>query len=593
MRKNNKGFTLVELLLVIALLAAIVAISIPAVAQITDNSKRKAFYLYALNLVTKATNHYVAAYQDLEQIKFDEYSKADCIVYDIKEDLEIENTGNYEGWVKIIRNQKPASEVDSKLASITFSLPEPSEADKEAYYERNGKYQDGILYPKYCISKNGSCTPTDDWHSINIQEYQYNFTINKVINKGETLCANYQGLVGNELKTVATNCMSYENALVLPTDYTYDVIVSFKDNSYAIEDLNMRNMDEKKFNVALEEYINRSGIQPKQRLEIHEPTCDGTIGKTIGTVEEKVTETTVITTKEAPEEILLSSLNVQGYDIGFNAGQLTYSLQVPNTITSLNVTAVPMISSTKVTITGQKDFSIGQNRINIYLEGANGNTNRYVIYVNRLNSNTTRTSVSTTTTTRSTRSTGTVVYTTREITTAQGAPDPTLPESNAQLEFLTISKHQDFEFSPDIYYYDVKIDKDEDMLYLNYRAKQPGATVIVTGNSNLKNGSQVEILVRSENEYYTKQYIINVYREGLSISYTLVFRIIAIILGIVLLVVLVWLTLARRSMRPKKRKEIQVITKTTQSGPSTSVFDKEPKKVVVNTNKDNNNNNNS
>jgi hypothetical protein len=46
-------------------------------------------------------------------------------------------------------------------------------------------------------------------------------------------------------------------------------------------------------------------------------------------------------------------------------------------------------------------------------------------------------------------------------------------------------------------------------------------------------------------------------------------------------------------MRPKKRKEIQVITKTTQSGPSTSVFDKEPKKVVVNTNKDNNNDNNS
>ena len=84
MRKNNKGFTLVEVLLVIALLAVIVAITIPAVAQITDNSKRKAFYLYALNLVTKATNHYVAAYQDLEQISVDDYSKADCIVYDIK-----------------------------------------------------------------------------------------------------------------------------------------------------------------------------------------------------------------------------------------------------------------------------------------------------------------------------------------------------------------------------------------------------------------------------------------------------------------------------------------------------------------------------
>ena len=443
---------------------------------------------------------------------------------------------------------------------------------------------------QFCISKEGTCTPSQ---SVNIQEYQYKFTINKVINKGETLCANYQKVSGNTLVTAATNCMAYENALVLPTDYTYDVIVSFKDNSYAIEDLNMRNIDEKKFNVALEDYINRPNIQSKQRLEIHQPTCDGSTGITIGTAEEQTTQTTVITTKEAPEELLLSSLNIQGYDIGFNPGQLTYSLQVPNYVTSLNVTAVPMISSTKVTITGQNDFSIGQNRINILLEGENANTSRYVIYVNRLRENTTRTTISTTTTTRSTRTKNVIVYTTREITTKQGAPDPTLPESNTQLEFLTISKHQDINFSPDTYYYDVKIDKDEDMLYLNYRAKNPNATVVVTGNSNLKNGSQIEILVRSENEYYTAQYIINVYREGLTISYTLVFRIIAIVLGVILLLVLVWLTLARRSMRPKKTKEIQVVTKQTTTGPATSVFDNQPKKVVINTNKDNNNNNNS
>lgn len=593
MRKNNKGFTLVELLLVIALLAVIVAITIPAVAQITDNSKRKAFYLYALNLVTKATNHYVAAYEDLEQISVDDLSKADCIVYDIKNDLEIENTGNYEGWVKIVRNKKEIGEVKNKLASITFSLPAPTETENEEYYKNNGKYKDGILYPKYCISKNGNCDPNQG-HSVNIQENQYSFTINKIIAEGETLCASYQKAEGNRLVEAARNCIPYSNAQILPTDYSYDVIVSFKDNSYAIEDLNMRNMDEKKFNVALEDYMTRTGIQAKQRLEIHQPTCDGTIGQVIGTQEEKTTQTTVITTKDAPEEILLSSLTVQGYDIGFNSGQLSYSLQVPNSVTSLNVSAVPMIPSTKVSISGQTGFSIGQNRINVFLEGENGNTNRYVIYINRLNSNTTRTTVSTTTTTRSTRSTGVVVYTTREITTAQGAPDPTLPESNAQLEFLTISKHQDFEFNPDIYYYDLKIDRDEDMLYLNYRAKQPGATVIVSGNSNLKNGSQVEVLVRSENEYYTKSYIINVYRESLSISYTLVFRTIAIVLGIILFVILVWLTLARRSMRPKKSKTIQVVTKQTKNNTgTTSVFDSNPNKVVVNTNKDNNNNNNS
>ncbi len=95
-------------------------------------------------------------------------------------------------------------------------------------------------------------------------------------------------------------------------------------------------------------------------------------------------------------------------------------------------------------------------------------------------------------------------------------------------------------------------------------------------------------------KHYTKSYIINVYRESLSISYTLVFRTIAIVLGIVLFVILVWLTLARRSMRPKKSKTIQVVTKQTKNNAgTTSVFDSNPNKVVVNTNKDNNNNNNS
>ena len=62
---------------------------------------------------------------------------------------------------------------------------------------------------------------------------------------------------------------------------------------------------------------------------------------------------------------------------------------------------------------------------------------------------------------------------------------------------------------------------------------------------------------------------------------TLLFRVIAIVLGIVLVVILIWLTLTRRSMRPKKGKQVQVITKTTQNGPSTSVFDNQPKKVVI------------
>ena len=70
--------------------------------------------------------------------------------------------------------------------------------------------------------------------------------------------------------------------------------------------------------------------------------------------------------------------------------------------------------------------------------------------------------------------------------------------------------------------------------------------------------------------------------------------ILSVFIYIILFVILVWLTLARRSMRPKKSKTIQVVTKQTNNNArTTSVFDSNPNKVVVNTNKDNNNNNNS
>ena len=599
MKKNKNGFTLVELLLVVAILAIVIAITIPMVAEITDSSKRKAFYLYGLNLVSKGTEKYIQTYSNLDNFRVEDFNDASCVVYNIKEDLNIKNTGNYEGWVRVKRSAPKTSDVNTKVATVKLQVDHiPTDAENEEYNLRNGKYIDGLLYPKYCITSETSCNPNQ---SLNVQENQYYMEVNKTIHKGETLCANFSFVnSSNTVVEKAPQCTSFDSAdaNILPSDYTYEVVIAYKDNSFAVQNVNMEGMKEQDFKDKLKEEIEeRNKKDFNVQMEIYKPVCgESTLGYDpdikLGSRTYTPAPHVEVTEKPVREDVLLETLTVSGYDIGFNPGQSSYSLEVPNTVTSVKVYAKAKKDTTKLTYDQNVNLAIGRNVITVTLEGEDGETNRYNIYINRLNSNTTRTTVSTTTTTRSTMTKSVVVYTTRSITTKPGAPDPSLPESNAQLEFLTISKHQDFEFNPDVYYYDLKLDKDEDMLYLNYRAKNPGATVIVTGNSNLKNGSQVEILVRSENEYYTNSYIINVYREQSAISYTLLFRVLAIVLGIVLAVVLIWLTLTRRSMRPKKGKQIQVITKTTQNGPSTSVFDSQPKKVVVNTNQNNNDNNN-
>jgi prepilin-type N-terminal cleavage/methylation domain-containing protein len=50
--KNNKGFTLVELLTVIVILAIILAIAVPGISKILDGSKKSAFEADAKMLIT-------------------------------------------------------------------------------------------------------------------------------------------------------------------------------------------------------------------------------------------------------------------------------------------------------------------------------------------------------------------------------------------------------------------------------------------------------------------------------------------------------------------------------------------------------------
>ena len=98
-RLNDRGFTLVELLAVIVVLAIMMAIAIPNVMKTMENAKKSTLKIYAQKVMTKAEEAYQVDILLKGQGK---------TCYDLAS-LGIESSGNYRGkvLVTIAANQNP------------------------------------------------------------------------------------------------------------------------------------------------------------------------------------------------------------------------------------------------------------------------------------------------------------------------------------------------------------------------------------------------------------------------------------------------------------------------------------------------------
>ena len=200
--KKNKGFTLVELLVVIVILALIMIIVIPNIINIMNNAQKSSFYLFGESVYDKALTKYTS---DDSNNKSD----LDCAVYDIKNDLDISNTGNYVGWVRVTRTP---SDTGNYSYRVTLS------SDKEFYNVA------------YCIQGNGatSCTPNststqDSTYKTSYWEpgvkhdstsNTYTSTVTQTLSDTNyVLCANYQYAGSdNTVKTSTPVCAKVSNA---------------------------------------------------------------------------------------------------------------------------------------------------------------------------------------------------------------------------------------------------------------------------------------------------------------------------------------------------------------------------------------------
>ena len=77
----------------------------------------------------------------------------------------------------------------------------------------------------------------------------------------------------------------------------------------------------------------------------------------------------------------LKQLAVKNYNIKFNASNTSYYLTLKNDETNLYISALPNAKTSKVTVSGNENFKVGNNQINITVTSEANTTTKYVITV--------------------------------------------------------------------------------------------------------------------------------------------------------------------------------------------------------------------
>ena len=217
---------------------------------------------------------------------------------------------------------------------------------------------------------------------------------------------------------------------------------------------------------------------------------------------------------------------VSGYDINFDPVKYDYRVEVPYSQTSIAISATANTPEvTDVTVEDSKNLGVGNNVILVNLQNRETNKSTfYRVVVVRLDEG-------------GKAPTNGAPTEQPEWDPSSGVPDPSLDESNASLKLLQVSGY-DFRFDPNVYNYDLDV-VSLDPLTLSYQPATKGAYVTVIGNENLKDGSEIEVVVVSANGFYTKRYKITIRYNKAESAGTRYLRNLAILLGIILAIILV------------------------------------------------------
>lgn len=470
--KKNKGFTLVELLAVIVVLALIMVIAIPAILRIMESSRKEAFYLYANSVYQKAYNKYV---NDTNRI-----GQMDCSVFSIPKDLDIPNSGDYQGWVKVVRQPEASGNV----------------AFNEVVSNANG-----IYYLKYCTSAKASCDPEN--FPANDPTYQNgtwnvpegpdgkNETSTKIkvtAPSGYKMCYRYSYPQNGVLKKSGITC---KNGTAIQGDtYKYVITLTMKDRERAVENVIMENGDENKdFKNTFYGYFDKykaAHENEMRSLPVTELTCSGT-GQVVTNPELDPNSTTIVTNPNGQAVITT---------------QVTTTANQGNTTTVVTNNAQEERSTTRI-----NNNSVGERQTRTV------NSTTTTVRDNSSVNGTTTTSRQNgsvngpTTTTRQNGEVSTRVVTTREVLEVSTKTTDVVDDS-ILLNNLSVAGYN-INFLPAQLNYGVTVPYGTERLGIDYSTKHPDSKVQIIGADELKVGRN-EVLVHVYNETTGKEINYNI-----------------------------------------------------------------------------------
>lgn len=222
------------------------------------------------------------------------------------------------------------------------------------------------------------------------------------------------------------------------------------------------------------------------KIEVSNIKGSTSVGESLNA--DPITKTITITEPEAKKssDASLSSLSVTGHTItpSFNSTTTSYSITVPNNIKTIDINAISKDKNAKVTISGNKNLSVGKNNVIVEVEAEDGTKKLYKIEVTRKSSN--------------------------------SSSEPQTQEKSSDNNLESISGIPNLKFDSNLTEYEVIIPFETTSINVSAKASDPKAKVSIS-NSNLKDlevdkTNTITITVTAEDSS-VKIYTINIKRS--------------------------------------------------------------------------------